>query len=146
MAKCSEKPSLSASRNTTSSPASTDSARHMASPLPSTGPVSGISSALLHDARTRTLGDSRRPILRRGIHNEQLVDRPRLAQPREHTHDLPHRLRALARRQAHRHALLALSRDPRRWVQRMVEGTRFRPLLGCGMEHRHYYRKRWCRT
>ena len=96
---------MSASRKHTSSPSSTDSARHIASPLPQ------------HRRRTAAAAPppggppppparatAAVPSARGGVHDHDLVDRPRLAQLRERPHDPPHRPRALARGQAHRHA------------------------------------------
>ena len=81
-AKCAEKPSVSASRKQTSSPSSTLSARHIASPLPSTGPWSGISSASWRRVAPARSADRRGAVGRGGVDHDDLVDRARLAQRR----------------------------------------------------------------
>ena len=120
-----EKPSVSASRKQTSSPSSTDSARHIASPLPSTGPYCGHQLGLLrrpshpHARPTRrgAVGGAR-------VDDDDLVDRARARAARAGRSTIaPDRAGALPRGQADRHALLALGGDPRRRVERMMEGA-----------------------
>ncbi len=104
-------------------------------------PVGGHQLCLLPHDGPGVLGHGRCAVGRGGIDDSYLIDRPHLAKLDERGDDVPHGLSALARRQAHRHALLALARDPLGWKQRMVEGAGFRPALGGGAGHRLYYLK-----
>ena len=84
----------------------------MASPLPSTCPNSGTSSASWWTSAPRARGDLGRAVLRGRVHHQDLVDQgPR---PVERLHDRPDRVGHLARRQHHRDRLaLALEQAAR---------------------------------
>ncbi len=102
-------------------------------------PVRGHQLGLLQHARAGALGDLGRAVRRGRVDHDDLVDRARLAQRHERRDDRPDRARALARRQADRHARVALGRDALGGIQRMVEGAGSRPALGGGLRHRLYY-------
>ena len=106
---CSE----SASRKQTTSPRQDGNARHIASPLPSTGPSSGSQAPLvvhLGAERARDLCGT----VGRVVDDHDLVDHAEFAELEHGFENRADRTRLVAGRKADRDGLVALSREPRR--------------------------------
>ena len=100
---------------------SSDTARHIASPLPRTGPTSGSSSASCADRRRRPRGDRGGAVARGRVDDDDLVDHARSRSCASVRDDRADRRGALARRQADGDGLGPLRGDALGGIERMME-------------------------